>query len=606
MNNIQYKKDYNKSTEKKYATNIPLLENFITLYTNETNTANQFFIHNNSSLKNKISLWIQMEHTLVLKDGRDLKNAPLGKIPSIYSNQGNKSFYHVRIDNENAYRNFNFVIEYSKANIKNISTFPGYSGYLNKTIYIPPMPFVSAYQILPVDDKSRNIDILTSYLCLANSKRREDFIKNCKDNIHIKPYNWKNITNIFDINKLKDIYDDSKIIINIHQTQHHHTLEEFRILPAIMRKVIIISEDVPCKEEIPYSNYVIWCNISEIPNKTKEVLENYELYFNELYGQSSEIHNILKKMYNDSYNNFKNKIQAFEKNNHISLNKNNIIKNNTKMSESLFDFKKFKDLNSQIEKEYSRLKVIEEKYDDLLEENKNLRKELKLVKSNKIPQSKHFNLSKSALDYGLDKVMRFKDGKHVFGHNFIHSYTKIFDSFDIDNVENLLEIGIGCLEKGQMGGKNGIITNYGYKTGNSLRMWRDYFINANIHGIDIFSEAMIVDEDRIHTYVCDQSSSSKLNELIFKNIGTKLDIVIDDGSHEIKHQVTSFETLSNHIKPGGLYIIECIQPKNIKPLTDLSAFKHPETFRKNFNMRVFDTRKDTNKHDDYMLVFEKK
>ena len=48
-----------------------------------------------------------------------------------------------------------------------------------------------------------------------------------------------------------------------------------------------------------------------------------------------------------------------------------------------------------------------------------------------------------------------------------------------------------------MGGHNGTITKYGYKTGNSLRMWRDYFINANIHGIDIYKEAMIYDEDRL-------------------------------------------------------------------------------------------------------------
>jgi hypothetical protein len=544
-----------------------------------------------------------MEHTLVLSKGRDLNSAPVGKISSIYND---KSFYHVRIDNMNAYKSFDFVIEYSKPNIKNISTYPGYSGWLNKIIYIPPMPFVSTFKISPVQDKKRNLDILTSYLCISNSKRREQFLNTLKNTNLDKEYNRKNITNIFDINKLKDIYDDTKIIINIHQTEHHHTLEEFRILPAIMRKVIIISEDVPCKEEIPYSNYIIWCDFKDIPSKTKEVLENYEIYFDNLYGPLSEINNIFKKMYTDAYKDFKNKIQGFEKNNNISLNKNNIIEKDSNMSDSLFDFKKFQELSSEIQKQYTRLKTVEEKYDDLLDENKNLRKELKLLKNNKMPQSQHFNLSKSALDYGLDKVMRFKDGKHIFGHNFIHSYTKLFDSYDCDNVENLLEIGIGCLEKGQMGGKNGIITNYGYKTGNSLRLWRDYFLNAKIHGIDIYSEAMITNEDRINTYVCDQSSHDQLNNLIFKSIGTKLDIIIDDGSHELKHQVTSFETLSNHLKPKGLYIIECIQPKNIKTLTDLSAFKHPETVRKLFNITIYDTRKDTNKHDDYMLVFQKR
>ena len=273
---------------------------------------------------------------------------------------------------------------------------------------------------------------------------------------------------------------------------------------------------------------------------------------------------------------------------------------------SLFDFDKFSKSTKELEAEFKRLSSYEQKYNDLYDENKDLRKQLKLLKNDKIPQSEHFSLNKCALDYGLDKVMRFKDGKHIFGHNFISSYVKIFKKFDIDNVEDVLEIGIGCLEKGQMGGKNGLITKFGYKTGNSLRMWRDCFINANIHGIDIYKEAMVINEDRIHTYVCDQSHPSQLKDLIDNKINKKLDVIVDDGSHELSHQILSFNTLSPYLKQGGIYIIECIQPKNIATLSNLSAFNNKADIEKKFNITLYDTRKDTNKNDDFMMLLQMK
>jgi hypothetical protein len=292
--------------------------------------------------------------------------------------------------------------------------------------------------------------------------------------------------------------------------------------------------------------------------------------------------------------------------NKMSINQNININWKDMTNNNLFDFDKFSKCTKEIEAEFKRLSTFEQKYNDLYDENKDLRKQLKLLKNDKIPQSQHFSLNKCALDYGLDKVMRFKDGKHIFGHNFISSYNKIFKNFDIDDVDDVLEIGIGCLEKGQMGGKNGLITKFGYKTGNSLRMWRDCFINANIYGIDIYKEAMIINEDRIHTYVCDQSYPSQLKDLMDQKIKKKLNVIVDDGSHELTHQILSFNTLSPYLKEGGIYIIECIQPKNIVPLSNLSAFNNKADIEKKFNITIYDTRKDTNKNDDFMMLFQMK
>lgn len=611
MSNISFFNNYKDSTLKRYATNIPILLNYIEKYNSEyPNNTIQFNIQHESNSNNQISFYFQMEHTLVLENGRDLKGAKKGVIKSIHDNN---KFYHVRIDNIDSFYKFNFIIEYSFPNIENITLSNAISkSFINKIIYVPPMLFLNNNSLLDynIEHSNRNIDILTSYICVGNSKRREIFLNKLKNDEKIKNFKRENIKNTFNSDDLKKYYDNTKVIINIHQTEHHHTFEEFRVLPALMRGVIVISENVPCKDKIPYSNLIIWSTLDEISNTIYDVLDNYEVYFNNIFC-SSNITSIFNNIYNDSYLKFKNKI-----NQHVSLNcKKNIatqsiptmptISHNNSGTKLLFDFEKYLQSTKTMENEFKRLSAIEEKYNDLLEENKDLRKELKLLKNNKIPQSQHFSLSKSALDYGLDKVMRFKDGRHVFGHNFITSYTKLFDNYDIDDVDNVLEIGIGCLEKGQMGGPRGEIVKYGYKTGNSLRMWRDYFINANIHGIDIFKEAMIIDEDRIKTYVCNQSKPDELQQLV-NNIGKDLNIIIDDGSHEIEHQVISFIELNKYLKKGGLYVIECIQHKSIIPIINLTAFKeHKEFIENNFEITKYDTRKDTNKSDDFMVVFKK-
>ena len=79
----------------------------------------------------------------------------------------------------------------------------------------------------------------------------------------------------------------NKILINVHQTDHHHTFEELRVLPALLNGVIIISEDVPLKDKIPYNEFIIWSDYDKIVDKVKEVYENYEFYYNKIFVNSN-------------------------------------------------------------------------------------------------------------------------------------------------------------------------------------------------------------------------------------------------------------------------------------------------------------------------------
>jgi len=96
----------------------------------------------------------------------------------------------------------------------------------------------------------------------------------------------------------------------------------------------------------------------------------------------------------------------------------------------------------------------------------------------------------------------------------------------------------------------------GVMDGASLRMWRDYFPNGMIYGIDVLPESTI-SEERIKCF-CGKQQHLEFLTGVISWIGN-LDIVIDDGSHVGKHHVASFEILWPHVNPGGWYCIEDAQ-----------------------------------------------
>jgi len=186
-------------------------------------------------------------------------------------------------------------------------------------------------------------------------------------------------------------------------------------------------------------------------------------------------------------------------------------------------------------------------------------------------------------------------------HNYIVGYASLFDDIKL-NVKNMLEIGIGSVENNQMHH----VAAQGYRTGNSLRCWRDYFINANIFGIDIYDvHEQMKDDDRIFTFVADQGNETDLFNVV-QNING-IDIIVDDGSHILYHQIFSFMFLEKYLSNKGIYVIEDIQANNIQYFLDLTCFA--DDYRKyvtdKYEIKYFDTR-NTHKSDDFMIAFIKK
>lgn len=127
-------------------------------------------------------------------------------------------------------------------------------------------------------------------------------------------------------------------------------------------------------------------------------------------------------------------------------------------------------------------------------------------------------------------------------HSYIRYYQKHFSPLRSKKI-NLLEIGVGGYESPTSGGS-------------SLRMWKQYFPNGNIFGIDI-NDKSGVDESRIKTFRGDQSDTKFLST-VAEEIGC-IDVIIDDGSHINSHVIESFEFLFPLLADNGIYVVEDVQ-----------------------------------------------
>jgi hypothetical protein len=107
----------------------------------------------------------------------------------------------------------------------------------------------------------------------------------------------------------------------------------------------------------------------------------------------------------------------------------------------------------------------------------------------------------------------------------------------------LLEIGVGGYDDVSTGGE-------------SLRMWKEYFPQARVFGIDV-ADKSAVEEDRIRVFRGRQQDLEFLDH-VTRATGP-LDVVIDDGSHRNTDVIVTFQSLFPRLREGGIYAIEDTQ-----------------------------------------------
>lgn len=160
------------------------------------------------------------------------------------------------------------------------------------------------------------------------------------------------------------------------------------------------------------------------------------------------------------------------------------------------------------------------------------RREAEAAKSREVPLA-DLSLPELARHFGTDKWGIHRYAQHYERHlgHLKHAEFSLF------------EIGIGGYRRANKGGA-------------SLRMWKAYFPEAKIIGLDI-EDKSFVNEPRITSYQGSQTDEPLLRTIV--GGAENLLVVIDDGSHRPEHVRATFQILFPLLETGGIYAIEDLQ-----------------------------------------------
>ena len=97
----------------------------------------------------------------------------------------------------------------------------------------------------------------------------------------------------------------------------------------------------------------------------------------------------------------------------------------------------------------------------------------------------------------------------------------------------------------------------GVYKGGSLLLWRDFFTRGIVVGLDLNSVDVPDESGRIRLYQGQQQDTGLLDRIARENAPEGFDIIIDDCSHigELT-RISFWHLFDNHLKPGGIYVIE--------------------------------------------------
>jgi hypothetical protein len=95
----------------------------------------------------------------------------------------------------------------------------------------------------------------------------------------------------------------------------------------------------------------------------------------------------------------------------------------------------------------------------------------------------------------------------------------------------------------------------GIQSDRSINMWEEFFPNAKIYGIDIDPKCREFAGGRKEIFIGSQADRSFLAEVV-EQVGSGIDVIIDDGSHVADHQIFTFGQLFPTLADNGIYVIE--------------------------------------------------
>lgn len=255
-----------------------------------------------------IDVCFNYEHVLhLVKD--NMNYMPIGKVP-ILSHDNNKTFYSIEYTGRGICNPKYFPvlsIQYTMPNIEHFAR----SGFFSQqemsgVVYVPSLSFywdkTTSAEFKKKKFNSLPVSVISTFF-VPERPRRKAFIEFLK---HSGITNYNNINGISDLDGTMKVYDSHHVLLNIRQNDNLHTIEELRILPALSRRMIVISEIAPLVENLPYYSHVLWAkDWNEFPDLIQNVTTNYSFYYNKFFEHNLNFEKMLWTMKTNAFKKIK-------------------------------------------------------------------------------------------------------------------------------------------------------------------------------------------------------------------------------------------------------------------------------------------------------------
>jgi cephalosporin hydroxylase len=171
--------------------------------------------------------------------------------------------------------------------------------------------------------------------------------------------------------------------------------------------------------------------------------------------------------------------------------------------------------------------------------------------------------------------------------NTTHSYLPLYQNLLIkkkESAKNVLEIGIWL--------------------GGSIKLWSDFFLNANVYGLDITNIENIWEGIKnkekiiLHTSIDAYNNDFFITHFLNKNI--KFDFVLDDGPHTLESMKQFIKLYSQIMTDDGILIIEDVESWD---WIDTLKNEVPENLKQ--FIKIYDLRSIKNRYDDIVFTIDK-
>ena len=212
---------------------------------------------------------LQYEHTIVAQSYIP-KNAEI--VSAIKHGEYAELFQARLLGTRKNYRKAAGIIEYSYLNILHVKNSEFRDLYQDKTVYIAPV-FVEFSPTWNFENGNRGC--VTAF---GDTKfeRRAEFLAS----LRTLKINTRNVSGNYD--NYYALFDDNSLLVNIHQTELHSTLEELRVLPALACGLLVISEKSPYQDNLIFRDFIEFAKIDEI----KSLLAEYSVLSDEELGKN--------------------------------------------------------------------------------------------------------------------------------------------------------------------------------------------------------------------------------------------------------------------------------------------------------------------------------